>query len=144
MAIQKQEFYEGAALYRLIRTGVVCSIEYDQPTFLINGRLRIYLKYCTRVRSPWGFTFTAEEQWTLDEAAVNSPLVLGLVCAGDGIVAVTYAEYRELVPSCGVATRLACRRDHGEHYEVKGPESSLGRKVSPSRWLKILNGMDHA
>ena len=53
MAISKQDFYEGAAVYLLARTGNATSIRYDPPFFLINASLLVYLKYSTRTRSPW-------------------------------------------------------------------------------------------
>lgn len=62
MAIKKQEFYEGAALHLLVRSGRVTSIRYDSPLFLVNNQVLVLLKYSTKGRSPWGFTFTTDEQ----------------------------------------------------------------------------------
>lgn len=65
MAIKKQEFYEGAALHLLVRSGGIMSIRYEAPFFLLNDNVLIYLKYSTKGRSPWGFTFTTDEQIAL-------------------------------------------------------------------------------
>jgi hypothetical protein len=62
MALKKQEFYEGAALHLIAKSGNVKSIQYENPFFVFNDRLSVLLKYSTRGRSPWGFTFTADEQ----------------------------------------------------------------------------------
>lgn len=56
MAIKKQEFYEGAALYLLARTGRIKSIRNQPPFFVLNDDLFVLLKYSTKSRSPWGFT----------------------------------------------------------------------------------------
>jgi hypothetical protein len=53
VAIRKQEFYEGAALHLLARTGGITSVRYEAPFFLVN-QLSVLLKYSTRARSPWG------------------------------------------------------------------------------------------
>jgi hypothetical protein len=62
MAIRKQEFYEGAALHLLARNGSIRSIRYNPPLFLVNDEVFLLLKYSTKGRSPWGFTFTTDEQ----------------------------------------------------------------------------------
>ena len=90
MAIQKQEFYEGAALHLIARTGQVASIRYDAPFFLFNDRLSVLLKYNTRGRSPWGFTFTPDEQIFLEERASKFKTAIALVCGADGVAAFSY------------------------------------------------------
>jgi len=76
MAIKKQEFYEGAALHLLARTGGIMSIRYDAPFFLLNDQLLVILKYSTRGRSPWGFTFTRDEQVLLQNRASELKTVM--------------------------------------------------------------------
>ena len=71
MAIKKQEFYEGAALHLLARTGTVTSMRYNAPFFIFNDRVLGLLKYNTKTRSPWGFTFTPDEQGLLGSKASN-------------------------------------------------------------------------
>lgn len=93
MAIKKQAFYEGAALHLLVQTGRLTSLKYFSPFFLLNDRVMAYVKYCTRSRSPWAFTFTAYEQIQLYNAASTLPVVLGLVCGADGVAAVLYSDY---------------------------------------------------
>jgi hypothetical protein len=45
MAIQKQEFYEGAALHLVARSGHVRSVRYDPPFFFLN------LKRCCAIKA---------------------------------------------------------------------------------------------
>lgn len=139
MAIKKQEFYEGAALHLLARTGRMTRIRYEAPYFLINDHLLVYLKYCTRGRSPWGFTFTADEQRVLQQRSSELEIVLGLVCGSDGVAALDYEDYRNVAAPRTFAVHIACYRQHREHYEVNGPDGTVNGKVAPGDWLKILD-----
>ena len=138
MAIRKQEFYEGAALHKLIREGAVPGIRYVAPFFIVADRLFLYLKYSTKNRSPWGFTFTPEEQLVLTTNGRDRELVIGLVCGADGIAALSYEDYQTLVRPAAAAVHIACYRSHNEHYEVNGPDGQLAGKIAPSRWQRTL------
>jgi hypothetical protein len=138
MAIKKQEFYEGAALHLLARSGKITALRYDPPFFTLNDRVLVLLKYSTRGRSPWGFTFTSDEQALLDAADSRSKIVIGLVCGSDGVAAFNYDDYLGIAAVRQSAVHVSCYRRHGEHYEVNGPDGSLDRKVSPSNWRRIL------
>lgn len=139
MAIRKQEFYEGAALHRLVRSGHVGRILYEPPFFYLNGGLVVLLKYSTKGRSPWGFTFTADEQKALRLTSDEGRAIIGLVCGADGVAAFTYEEYQSIAAYRKGALHVACYRSHGEHYEVIGPDGVLARKVAPSAWQRILS-----
>jgi hypothetical protein len=139
MAIKKQEFYEGAALHLLARTGRITGIRYEPPFFLLNDHLLVYLKYSTRGRSPWGFTFTTDEQGVLQRRASQLKIVIGLVCGADGVVGVSYDAYRSVAAPRKSALHIACYRRHREHYEVNGPDGTVNGKVAPSDWLRILD-----
>jgi hypothetical protein len=138
MAIKKQEFYEGAALHRLACTGKITSIRYEAPFFLLNEGLPVLLKYSTRPRSPWGFTFTTEEQILLQEKARDLKLIIALVCGADGVAAFTFDSYVTIAAPRNSALHIACYRHYGEHYEVNGPDGKLKGRVSPSNWRRIL------
>jgi hypothetical protein len=85
MALKKQEFYEGAALHLLARSGNIQNLKYEPPLFIVNNEVLVLLKYSTRGRSPWGFTFTQDEQKLLESKAVEQKIVIGLVCGSDGV-----------------------------------------------------------
>jgi hypothetical protein len=139
MPIRKQEYYEGAALHVLARKGVITSIRYDAPLFWINERLFVLLKYSTKVRSPWGFTFTPEEQRILGRKRAEANIVIGLICGGDGIAAIPFDRYCAVVPAQESSVHVACYRAHNEHYEVSGPKGTLGGKIAPADWNRILD-----
>src|SRR5258708_4308496 len=134
MAIKKQEFYEGAALHLLARTGGITSIRYESPFFVLNRNVQVYLKYSTKGRSPWGFTFTLDEQEILMEKAPLVKTVIALICGADGVAAFTYESYLKIAALRRSAVHVACYRKHGEYYEVNGPDGRLDGKVSPSNW----------
>lgn len=142
MAIKKQEFYEGAALHLLARSGRIARLTYQPPFFVLNNDYLVLLKYCTKVRSPWGFTFTPDEQASLKQRGADYTTYIGLICGADGIAAVPYDQYRIIAAFRTSALHVSCFRKHREHYEVNGPDGSLERKVAPSDWQKILEGRE--
>jgi hypothetical protein len=138
MSIKKQEFYEGAALHLLARTGEISGIRYVTPFFLLNDRLLIYMKYSTRGRSPWGFTFMPDEQVLLQKSASKFEIVIGLICGSDGVAALPYNNYQNIAAYRNSAVHIACYRNHGKHYEINGPNGTLPGKVAPSNWQRIM------
>jgi hypothetical protein len=138
MAIKKQEFYEGAAIHLLSRGGRIAGLRYEPPFFIVNNELSVCLKYSTRGRSPWGFTFTSDEQNLLRTRAKSSDLIIGLICGPDGIAAISYEDYRTIAGPKKSALHISCYRKHGKHYGVFGPDGELNRKIAPSVWQRIL------
>jgi hypothetical protein len=138
MAIKKQEFYEGAALHLLARTGGITTVRYEAPFFILNSHLLIYLKYSTRGRSPWGFTFMPDEQVLLQTRASKFEVMIGLICGADGVAALSYQGYNRIATVRRSAVHVACYRKHSEYYEVNGPDGRLDEKIAPSNWRKIL------
>ena len=138
MAIKKQEFYEGAALHLVARGGQITSLQYEAPFFLLNDRLSVLLKYSTKVRSPWGFTFAPDEQVMLEQRSPKFRILIGLICGSDGVAAISYEAYLSVAAAKSGAIHIACYRKHGEHYEVCGPSGTLKGKIAPSIWQNIL------
>lgn len=138
MAIKKQEFYEGAALHQLIRNSGGARISYSAPFFVLDDRIQLHLKYSTGVRSPWGFTFSPEEQQLLKERADVRTTIIGLICGSDGVAALPYDRFVKLAAPRGTGVRVACARLHREHFEVSGPDGVTDGKIAPSDWLGLL------
>jgi hypothetical protein len=139
VAIKKQEFYEGAAIHLLARQGCIKSIQYNSPFFIINDNVFALLKYSTKNRSPWAFTLTRDEQTWLSALESSNRVFVGLICGSDGVAALGLNELLAIARKRDVAVHLSCHRNYSEHYEVKGPDGILGRKVAPSAWRKILD-----
>jgi hypothetical protein len=138
MSIQKQEFYEGAALHQLIRGSSGASVAYAPPLFIFDERLQVHLKYSTAKRSPWNFTFVPDEQVLLHARAEIIPLVIGLICGADGIAALPYSDYVCIASMRDAALRVSCRRNHRERFEISGPDGTLPGKVAPADWSNLL------
>ena len=111
---------------------------YEPPFFLLNDGILVNLKYSTRGRSPWGFTFMPAEQALLEGRAFQANLFIGLICGSDGVAAFTYEAYRSIAMPRHAAIHIACYRGHGKHYDVSGPDGRLPSKVSPTDWERIL------
>jgi hypothetical protein len=143
MSLRKQYFYEGAALHGLVRTGLLDKVRYTPPFLSFNESISVLLKYCTRGRSPWGFTFAPEEQQALARKAAEIKTYVGLICGSDGVTAIEFEAYALIAKVKSTPIRLSCFRDYGEHYEVRGPDGVLPYKVPPSAWQKILGDIDN-
>jgi hypothetical protein len=139
MPIQKQEFYEGAAIHQLIRGSNGVRVIYRSPLFIFDERLQVYLKHSTAKRSPWSFTFMPDEQTFLRGRSEMMPLVIGLICGSDGIAALPYEGYACIVLEQNVAQSVSCRRNHREHFEISGPSGKLPSKIAPADWSSLLN-----
>ncbi len=139
MTLQKREFYEGAALHQLFARDEDVSAKYTPPFFVLNRRLFVYFKYCTKSRSPWGFTFNSDEHRAFNERDQGKPLIIALICGSDGIVALNFLGYKELVDCESLPAHFSCYRNHGQHYEINGPKGRLEGKIAPSAWKNLLS-----
>ena len=137
MGIQKQEFYEGAALHQLVRGTAGVQISYLAPFFVVDDRFQIHLKYSTGVRSPWGFSFLPAEQQLMRARSTGLPLVIGLICGSDGIAALPYEKYQQAAALRDVAVWVSCARLHRKHFEVSGPDATVAGKISLSDWPRL-------
>ncbi len=79
-----------------------------------------------------------DEQVLLQDRASESQIIIGLICGADGVAAFPYDSYRKVATQRASAIHIACYRNHGEYYEVNGPDGTLDGKVAPSNWFKIL------
>ena len=80
-----------------------------------------------------------DEQLLLHERALKSTVVIGLICGSDGIAALPHECYRSIAAVREAAVHIACFRQHGQHYEVSGPDGRLQGKIAPSKWQNILD-----
>ncbi|MBX3048887.1 MAG: hypothetical protein KIT46_01135 [Anaerolineales bacterium] len=136
--IDKFEYYHGAALVRVVDDPRCYSIKKrGQQGYLVNDAIFVFLKYSTKSRSPWEFSFDAEDvlhnnlmQEEYGEA------FLGLICGGDGICGLGWSEAKELLG--GQAGRIAAGRKHNRSYSVWGTTGEWKRKISLRRWPALL------
>jgi hypothetical protein len=135
--IDKQEFYHGAAILRVVSDPHCESICKSEGGLLINDQVFVYLKYRTKARTPWNFVFATEETGQLNSAESKySKAVVGLICGGDGICGLTWLAIRSLLAD--QAGWISCARRFNEQYGVSGPAGTLRGKVSLKQWPSVI------
>lgn len=137
MSIRKLEFYEGAALFRLIRSLGAVHVRMDNGVVVLDDYSRLYLKYCTRTRTPWSFTFSSAERRAIASHADEIPLYIGLICGSDGVAAMERQDYLEVAGRGESSIAISCARRHDRHYSISGPAGVLAKKIAPSAWSRI-------
>src|SRR3972149_6915357 len=96
--IEKQEFYHGAALIRLLEDEKCKSVRKHGTGYRVNDGIFLLLKYSTKSRTPWGFGFGRDEVERLNQAAQSfSGVAVALICGGDGVCGMTWESVEELL-----------------------------------------------
>ncbi|MEK6622390.1 MAG: hypothetical protein AABY74_10755 [Planctomycetota bacterium] len=135
--IDKQEFYHGAALVRLLDDDRCIEVKKHSTGYIINNDVMVLLKYSTRNRTPWRFTFTLDEMINIETLRKGeNKIVIVLVCGGDGICAI-YADELHTIMGDNPGW-IAIRRNFKEQYGVAGPNGDLERKIAFQRWPAIV------
>ena len=138
MPINEYEFYNGVVLNRLIRKGTIINIDIfpskSANSFIINGKVGIYIKYSRKVTSPWRFTFKKNHQ---DEIKIMSELLnklyLILVCYDDGIVCLEYNDIKKILNQDHEEYEwISASRLKREQYKIQGSDGKLNFKVADS------------
>jgi hypothetical protein len=142
--LDKSAYYHGAAVIPVLEDSRCRSIrKLGTLGYVVNDDTFLFIKYTTKARSPWRFTFDQED---IDRCTRMSGeygrLVFGFVCGGDGVCAVDWTQGSELLgmkPSW-----LAAARKHNHSYSVWGSNGELKRKVSLKRWPALVFGIEVA
>ena len=135
--IEKQEFYHGAALVRVIEDPRCETIVKHESGYRVNNDRILAIKYSTKARSPWGFTFSGEDISRFEEASREfGECIITLVCGGDGICAFSWSKGLSLLG--GSPGRIAAKRGFAGCYAVSGPAGELSGKVAMNRWPAIV------
>jgi hypothetical protein len=135
--LEKQEFYWGAAIARLLDDAKCTNLCKVEQGYLVNSALFFLLKYTTKSRSPWRFTFGEDEIARLANVSSRyKRVVTGLICGGDGVCAISWDQLEKLLG--GRPGWISARRKFHERYGVAGPAGELDRKISISDWPALL------
>jgi hypothetical protein len=134
--IDKQEFYHGAAITRLLEDPRCERVRRQDFGYSVNEGVFVFLKYSTKGRSPWGFVFSGEEARKLN--GLSARIFTGLICGGDGICAVAWEDVRTLLGEMDGSARIAVRRRFNEQYGVSGPAAELKGKVPVKAWPSLV------
>jgi hypothetical protein len=135
--IAKWEFYHGVALVRLLKDKRFQTVRKDRLGYIVNDRVFVFVKYTTKARTPWMFTFGQKEVEQLNSLATTfRDIIVVLVCAGDGICAVSWCDASRLLGNKG--GWISTRRKFNEQYAVAGQAGQLSGKDSLSEWPSIV------
>jgi hypothetical protein len=140
--LDKSAYYHGAAVIPILEDARCRSIrKLGTLGYVVNDDIFLFIKYTTKERTPWRFTFDQED---IDRCAkVNAEyrrLVLGLVCGSDGVCAVDSEQARELLGA--TPGWIAAARKHNHSYSVWGSNGELKRKVSLGKWPALAFGVE--
>lgn len=135
--IDKQEFYWGAAIVRLLEDSKCTSVQKHEYGYVVNSNVFVFLKYSTKARTPWGFSFSNDEISCLNPISSQyEKTVVGLICGGDGICAMDRLRLITLLAE--KAGWISVRRKFNERYGVSGPAGGLDRKVPLQSWPLLV------
>ncbi|MDR3643296.1 MAG: hypothetical protein P4L74_06765 [Candidatus Doudnabacteria bacterium] len=135
--LDKTEYYHGAAIVRLLENENCTSVKKQGlPGYVVNNEVFVFLKYSTKGRTPWGFSFDLEDLNRCLNALVSyRKVVVGLICGGDGVCALDWQEVNRLLD--GKPGRIAAGRKHNHSYSVWGSAGELKYKIPVNHWPLI-------
>jgi len=135
--IAKKEFYHGVAIIRLLEDKRCQTVRKDDLGYIVNDEIYVFIKYTTKTRPPWTFTFGQDEVRQLNSLSSSfKDIIIVLVCGGDGICAVTWRNACRLLGNN--AGWISARRKINEQYAVTGQSDQLHGKVSLNQWPLIV------
>lgn len=135
--IEKLEFYHGAALVRLIEDPRCETIGKHVYGYRVNQQRLVAIKYSTRARSPWGFTFSQDD---IDRLQMTEQqfggCFIAFVCGGDGVCALSWITVVDLLGNSPGG--ISAKRAFAGCYAVSGPTGALKGKIAMNRWPGIV------
>ena len=133
--IREFERFHGLALARLLHgaDNEIRIHRFDRESnsgYVVDGRLGLYVKYCSKRLSPWRFTFNPEHRSEIKrlQHAVGR-MFLALVCNDDGVVCLNQIEMQEVIGDDQEIAWIRAERHLREMYTVSGSTGDLSRKV---------------
>ena len=145
--INEFEFYHGVTFARMLHTTQreLTSRPYsesDNAAYVVNGSLGIYIKYSSKRLSPWRFSFQKRHRDRISEMKDSlSQVFLLLVCNDDGVVILTFDEFKQILNETrGETDWISAARNPRQMYSIKGSDGKLSFKVGKDEFLeKIFN-----
>ncbi|MDD4762007.1 MAG: hypothetical protein PHZ25_03235 [Candidatus Pacebacteria bacterium] len=135
--LDKLEFYHGAALVRLMEHPQCRSVRKCGLGYVVNDEVYVLVKYTTKHRSPWRFSFDHDDLSGLkSDAQTWKTAVVALVCGGDGVCALTMGQCDRLLG--GGMGWISAKRGFNESYAVAGSADELEHKVPVMFWPLLV------
>ena len=135
--IDKQEYYHGAAIVRLLDDSRFVTVKKHKLGYIVNDEVVVLVKYSTKNRTPWRFTCTLDEMVGIETLLQRKvKVVIALTCGGDGICAINASELLNVMGDN--PGWIAVKRNFNEQYGVSGQYGLLERKIAFQRWPAIV------
>lgn len=136
MKLEKQDFYHGCAIIQLLDDTRLNLLKKHKHGYLANDAF-IFLKYSTRNRDPWQFTFSVDDLKHLHMVVpFHRNMLVAMICGGDGICATNWSNIESLVGAN--AGQVIVRRKFGGQYDLHGSRSDMQRKIPRNDWPDIV------
>lgn len=145
--ITTRDQYEGVVLRRLVKhDGPVRVDEIGDKAghFCLNEDAFLLVKYSSRNRSPWRFTFQPDDIETLvtdhNQGGLFGGSYVCLVCGLNSLCALREKEWSTLLDLGGREEQqtITVRRHPRTSFEVTGSAGQLERKIPVSRFPSLL------
>jgi hypothetical protein len=140
--INEFEFFHGVVFARMLHTtqsplSIKPYSTSDNAAYVINGTKGIYIKYSAKRLSPWRFSFQKRHHDAIVEMHKNlGEAFLLLVCNDDGVVVLTFDEFKQLLAEdCPAVEWISAARNRRQMYSIKGSDGKLGFKVGKDEFL---------
>jgi|SRR6185437_1760529 len=132
------EFYQGVVLRQLVvNTDFVLMLRPFETqgrisSFVVNGRVGVFIKHSAKRMSPWRFTFAIEQvSDLLDLTTSYSDSFVVFVCGDDGLVTLPVSKLYEIVSFQGTEkVWIRVERPPRSQYAVSGNKSEIPHKIS--------------
>lgn len=134
--MDKQEFYHGAVILKLISECNIDGIKKIDGGYIVDNSAFIFIKYSTKSRTPWRFSFSNAEIKYIKSFQDRFKIFVVLICGGDGICAIKWKAADFLLGN--IAGWISATRKFGQQYSVAGSKNKLKRKVSFREWPEII------
>lgn len=138
--MDKAQYYHGAAVVSLLEQEDFFVKKLGLLGYVINESVFVFLKYTTKAKTPWRFSFDQEDvDRCLKMASQYQGLIVGLVCGGDGVCGLKWDEARILLGD--KLGWVSVQRRHNESYGVDGSCAELEKKIPVGRWSNLPSEM---
>ncbi len=132
-------FFYGSALVRLIRDSRTYGVKLHggNNCYLINDKICVYLKHCTKRMSPWSFTFMPNHMAEIASLySQNKKLFVILICNDDGVCCLNYDELAQVIffGNIGQTKFVKAARSPREKYTVSGSDGKLKHKIGANEF----------
>jgi hypothetical protein len=136
--LYRNGYYHGAAIVRLLDDHRCRSVrKHGHFGYVVNEDMFVFLKYTTKARTPWGFTFDQEDiDRCISMSSSYRRVVLGFICGDDGVCALGWSQARRLLAE--KPGRIAVGRKHNKQYDVWGSAGELKGKIPLNHWPTLL------